>query len=592
MSHVTGKRPISLWNAFLASRFQRAALRDAWGTLALGDPHTSSLAHYENMLWSLVDSQSFENTDKPVSFTRAFTYQLYSLGLLDQTFAVRIDLSLSSASPSRLQTEAREAGVDFGKFSSDLNANDTQTLLQRIYSDPISHATFAEMVLKVCLREKFHHQRAKFSCKRFHTASSSLDVETLGHVSRILSANDAALDLVSLHVELSTLVSSALAFVEEYDCEAVGDPKVLSATLLAITRFKITDTLRHKNRPLDINYLRRADAFLMPSAPTPEAKAFKTWFKALFDKNSEGIEDGVIRSTRPKTLLAIAATVFLQALRAAGERKLEPETLNNGITFQSPQHLHVLRTIMLSPNLPRPVLTLCGPSVVRLLSEWRGGTQPFDVPALRQEVIKATGMPVSEPILNSPSPSSADQSRKAVQDALVLLQSGKPPFLNVAACLAETPAIEFLQTFWLALDMPIKTDATADAAKRLAVFILATPRASPTPPLLPIFLHNLLPSLIDKFDNPNLGQAVTGDLDLLIAIVSSSLMAALQLERALYTASGEQVFMLGSSSSAMASRLALGLRHRKSSSKGKLIAQRLTSSQTFVANFPVFKTEI
>jgi mediator of RNA polymerase II transcription subunit 5 len=270
---------------------------------------------------------------------------------------------------------------------------------------------------------------------------------------------------------------------------------------------------------------------------------------------------------------------------------------------------------MLSPNLPRPVLTLCGPSVVRLLSEWRGGTQSFDVPALRQEVIKATGMPISgsvfsftlsipsqktshlpepkEPILNSPSPGSADQSRRALQDALVLLQSGKPPFLNVAACLAETPAIEFLQTFWLALDMPIKTDATADAAKRLAVFILATPRAPPTPPLLPIFLHNLLPSLIDKFDNPNLGQAMTGDLDLLIAIISSSLMAALQLERALYAASGgEQVFAFGSSSSAMASRLALGLRHRKSSSKGKLIAQRLTSSQTFVANFPVFKTEI
>jgi hypothetical protein len=197
-----------------------------------------------------------------------------------------------------------------------------------------------------------------------------------------------------------------------------------------------------------------------------------------------------------------------------------------------------------------------------------------------------------EPILNSPSPSWADQSRRAVQDALVLLQSGKPPFLNVAACLVETPAFEFLQTFWLALNMPIKTDATADAAKRLAVFVLATPRASPTPPLLPIFLHNLLPSLIDKFDNPNLGQAMTGDLELLIAVISSSLMAALQLERALYTASGEQASALGSSSSAMASRLALGLRHRKSSSKGKLIAQRLTSSQTFVANFPVFKTEI
>jgi mediator of RNA polymerase II transcription subunit 5 len=401
-----------------------------------------------------------------------------------------------------------------------------------------------------------------------------------------------------------------------------------------------------------------------------------TWYKALFDKNSEGIEDGVLRYVACWIFLLLCHVVTYYQFNAPQDAvsnrcgsfstcssgccraqtrtrhsdtqqwnsllpgttawldpsrdcvgpcethqtdKVEATLLSASlwlltrVRFQSSHHLNVLRTIMLSPDLPRPVLTLCGPSVVRLLSEWRGGTQSFDVPALRQEVIKATGISVSgsvsllypclssetphlpepkEPILNSPSPSWADQSRRAVQDALVLLQSGKPPFLNVAACLVETPAIEFLQTFWLALDLPIKTDATADAAKRLAVFVLATPRASPTPPLLPIFLHNLLPSLIDRFDNPNLGQAMTGDLELLIAIISSSLMAALQLERALYTASGEQAFVLGSSSSVMASRLALGLRHRKSSSKGKLIAQRLTSSQTFVANFPVFKTEI
>lgn len=65
------------------------------------------------------------------------------------------------------------------------------------------------------------------SCQRFQSASSSLDVETLGHISRILSANETAMDLVSLHVEVSMLVSSALAFVEEYDCEAVGTSRNL-----------------------------------------------------------------------------------------------------------------------------------------------------------------------------------------------------------------------------------------------------------------------------------------------------------------------------------------------------------------------------
>jgi hypothetical protein len=192
-----------------------------------------------------------------------------------------------------------------------------------------------------------------------------------------------------------------------------------------------------------------------------------------------------------------------------------------------------------------------------------------------------------EPILNNPSLHWTDQPRRAIQNALALIQSGKVPSLNVAACVVETSATDFLQTLWLELNLSVKAGMTVDAVKPLAVFILATPRGTLSPPLLPIFLHNVLPSLIDRPDNP-----MTGDLELLIAIASSSLMAALQLERALYTTGGEHVYPLGSSSSSMARRLAVDLRHRKSSPKGKLIAQRLTSSQNFVTNFPVFKTEI
>lgn len=69
---------------------------------------------------------------------------------------------------------------------------------------------------------RFDTARTNFDCKRFDTASSSFDVETLGHISRVLAANETALDLVSLHVELSALVSGALAVVEEYDFEVVG----------------------------------------------------------------------------------------------------------------------------------------------------------------------------------------------------------------------------------------------------------------------------------------------------------------------------------------------------------------------------------
>ncbi|KAH9064223.1 mediator complex subunit Med5-domain-containing protein, partial [Lactarius vividus] len=639
LSHMTSKRPLSLWNAFIAGRLPRllvsferalgmdgipatefrAALHEAWGTLCFEDPLSSSLAHYENM-WSLVGATpSPESADKTVSFSSAFTYQLFSSGLLDQTFVVRIDPGLTSESPTRLQAEAREAGADFGhhlnqRFS-DLTAMDAQVLLQRIYSDPISHATFAEIVRK-----------------RFDTASSSFDVETLGHISRVLAANETALDLVSLHVELSALVSGALAVVEEYDFEVVGDPQSAVGNLgdivlfvqLATARFKISDTLKHKNRPLDMSYLRKTDAVLnSPVLTADETRALRTWFKALFDKNSEGIEDGVLRSTRPKTLLAVAATVFLTAVGLAAERKLDQDVLGNGMSyflgpllawtlpgimlalvreirlkkFQSPQHLNVLRTLVLSPQLPRPVLSLCGLSVVRLLSEGRGVSHPYDVTALRIEVTKAMGITVAvydlhlpesvDPMLDSPSLHCTDQPRRAIQNTLALIQSGKAPSLNVAACLVETSATDFLQTLWLELNLSIKAGMTIDAVKPLAVFILATPRGTLSPPLLPVFLHNVVPSLIDRSDNP-----ITDDLELLIAIVSSSLMAALQLERTLYTTSGQKIYPLGSSSSSMARRLAVDLRYRKSSPKGGLVAQRLTSSQTFVTSFPVFKTEI
>lgn len=41
----------------------------------------------------------------------------------------------------------------------------------------------------------------------------------------------------------------------------------------------------------------------------------------------------LLSSTRPKTLLAIAATVFISAVRAATERKLDLDVLNNGVSF-------------------------------------------------------------------------------------------------------------------------------------------------------------------------------------------------------------------------------------------------------------------
>jgi hypothetical protein len=55
-------------------------------------------------------------------------------------------------------------------------------------------------------------------------------------------------------------------------------------------------------------------------------------------------------STRPKTLLSVAATVFLSAVRGAAERKLDPDVLGNGISYFSRP--------LLSWTLPGIVLAL------------------------------------------------------------------------------------------------------------------------------------------------------------------------------------------------------------------------------------------
>lgn len=82
------------------------------------------------------------------------------------------------------------------------------------------------------------------------------------------------------------------------------------------------------------------------------------------------------------------------------------------------------------------------------------------------------------------------------------------------------------------------------------------------------------------------------NVELLVTIVSSVLTAALHLEWALHTVSGESQYVLGESSGTMARRLAFALKGNKDSHTSGTIAQRLTSSQSFVANFPVFMGEL
>ena len=54
------------------------------------------------------------------------------------------------------------------------------------------------------------------------SSSSSSDLESLGHLCKVLYTHEHALEIIALHVKLADVVACALAVIEDYDCETVG----------------------------------------------------------------------------------------------------------------------------------------------------------------------------------------------------------------------------------------------------------------------------------------------------------------------------------------------------------------------------------
>jgi len=183
-----------------------------------------------------------------------------------------------------------------------------------------------------------------------------------------------------------------------------------------------------------------------------------------------------------------------------------------------------------------------------------------------------------------------EQPKQDIHDAITAASGQKVPSLNVEKCLRISPPTKFLKIFWSEILISGSMREIA-IVKRLATFVLATPRSSQTPPLLPIFLHLVLPSLISNIDSQQPAeQNVTADI--LAIIISSALTAAANLDWAVHMICGEHRPILGQHSPAMVRQLAAGLRAQKDRPAGKLLGQKLATSQGFVTNFPFFVKEL
>lgn len=179
-----------------------------------------------------------------------------------------------------------------------------------------------------------------------------------------------------------------------------------------------------------------------------------------------------------------------------------------------------------------------------------------------------------------------EQPRMALHQTLLAARAGKAPSLNVDRCLSVTTPSKFIELLWSELCAAASLGQMEDC-KRLATFVLVVPPRTPnTPRLLPIFMHMVLPSLIARIDLQQPTEQ-SMSIELVVAVISSVLTAALHLEWAFHTVCGGR-HVPPQPAAAMARRLSHELRGKKRSSTGTVVAQKLAASSPFVANFPVF----
>jgi mediator of RNA polymerase II transcription subunit 5 len=178
--------------------------------------------------------------------------------------------------------------------------------------------------------------------------------------------------------------------------------------------------------------------------------------------------------------------------------------------------------------------------------------------------------------------------RRQIDDALIMARSQKIPSLDVDTCLALVSPSEFLKIMWQTLCQNATVGlGDIENCRRLVTFILTMPPAQNRPPLLPIFLHVAVPTILRTIDLQQ-GPEQALIRELLSTTIMTTLTAAMHLELALRGAPGEHYTARGQSSAALARKLALDLRAQQLSQANQAMLERFSSSQSFVGNFPVF----
>jgi len=183
-----------------------------------------------------------------------------------------------------------------------------------------------------------------------------------------------------------------------------------------------------------------------------------------------------------------------------------------------------------------------------------------------------------------------DLPQTSLRYAMAAAREGKLPALDVGTCVAAVGPSEFLRVLWQEVSGAAQL-GELELGRSIATHALTCPPTRDNLPLLPLFLKSNLTNVFAAIDLQLHMEQTT--IELLVAVIISSLTAVLQMEWALRTVDSgaddshiRSIHPVGQPSASMARHLATDLR-RSQSPAASIVLQRLSSSTSFVNNFPM-----
>ncbi|CCA75188.1 hypothetical protein PIIN_09172 [Serendipita indica DSM 11827] len=454
----------------------------------------------------------------PDSFRVEFLNSLFQMNLITASAAK----SLCEAWKEEVETESQ--------LLREMNDMKSLESFVDFFIDPSTSERVQE-ILNLFVKD--YRQQEAFAIYFFEkvtTECDQLNLEAVSPICKLLSSRPLVMDTLALHISITQLVKRILYLVDHLDWEGMDDPQSSMTSLGPIILFLqatigrlnfSSHSLRKDDEGLSADYLMRAGSTDTHSDLTSEEKvAYTDWHKALFDANSDGIEDSLVRSRNPKILLKLLPVLVSDAIAACGRPGAgsnELAALNNGINYlqesilswtlvgvikcvalqmeraPSSVHAEVLSqllksapanlTKMLYRTLGRLTLSAMDPEAPKFLVDFATILNGMIKPTTEQSSISSYS-PVLTPA-------------QLIRTTFLSLRSTKAVALDVPLCLRMSNPLDLVANLHREL-YPGSQFGDPESCRRVTVHALCcTSQKGPDQPwLLPVFFFSYIPSIL------------------------------------------------------------------------------------------------